>query len=552
MGFWNFIARLLGGGTSDPRPPRPLPDPRPPSGMPYGTSGAGGFIAGSGTPPPIPRRSPPPQPPPVPAAVKAPQATKLNLDPGQFAPVSREEMKKRAGELRWTWASVNFDRRDQIPSAGDPRTALIDRALVAQGLLTPEQLVEIHETGAQMAELRPELRNVQNIAADAVLADAVERNARKEAKKAEAARRREERTAAIRNRRATDIVFLGRGVSGGLADRRANIERLQSLGLPVLATPADLAQALGLEVSRLRWLAFHSEATAVTHYVRFQIPKKSGGTRELAAPHRDLARCQEWIRANILERVALHDAAHGFVKGRCTLSNAKSHLGRAAVVNADLKDFFPTITFPRVKGVFRQLGYSPAAATVLALLCTECPRSRVSYDGRELYVATGPRGLPQGACTSPALSNLVARGLDGRLAGFARRLGWTYTRYADDLTFSTEGPAMGQTGRLFTGLRHIVGEENFTVNEKKTRVQRPKTRQTVTGIVVNRHPNVSRETVRRLRAILHRAKTEGLAAQNRENHPRFEGWVRGMIAYVAMVNPERGRDLLAEFELRKR
>lgn len=541
MGLLSLIARLFGGGASAPRPPTPSGEPRDPvvpPGMPY---------RGAAPPPVAPR-------PPTAAKGAAPASAqkKLNLDAGQFTPVSREEMMKNAATLRWTWASVNFDRRDQIPSAGDPRTALIDRALVAQGLLTPEQLVEIHEAGAKMRELRPDLRNVQSIAADAALADAAARQARKEEKKAEAERKRQERAEAIRTRRATDIVFLGRGVSGGLADRRANIERLQAQGLPVLATPADVAKALGLEISRLRWLAFHSEATAVTHYVRFQIPKKSGGVRELAAPHRDLARCQEWIRIQILERVALHDAAHGFVAGRSTLSNAKPHLGRAAVVNADLKDFFPSVTFPRVKGVFQQLGYSPAAATVLALLCTECPRSRVNYDGRELYVATGPRGLPQGACTSPALSNLVARGMDNRLTAFAKRLGWTYTRYADDLTFSADGEATGQTARLLTGMRHIVAEENFTVNEKKTRVQRPKTRQTVTGIVVNKRPNVSRETVRRLRAILHRAKTEGLAAQNRENHPRFEGWVRGMIAYVAMVNPERGRELLTEFEALKR
>lgn len=542
MGLLSLIARLFGGGGSPVPPPLPR-EPGSFSGMPYDGAGA------QGSPP----RAAATRAAAAPTAEATPKKPKtLNLDAGQFTPVSREEMMRNAATLRWTWASVNFDRRDQIPSAGDPRTALIDRALVAQGLLTPEQLVEIHEAGSKMTELRPVLRDVQNIAADAVLADAAARRARKEEKQAEAERRRRERAEAIRKRHATDIVFLGRGVSGGLADRRANIERLQVQGLPVLATPGDVAKALGLEVTRLRWLAFHSEATAVTHYVRFQIPKKSGGTRELAAPHRDLARCQEWIRIQILERVALHDAAHGFVAGRSTLSNAKPHVGRAAVVNADLKDFFPSITFPRVKGVFQQLGYSPAAATVLALLCTECPRGRVNYDGRELYVATGPRGLPQGACTSPALSNLVARGLDGRLAGFAKRLGWTYTRYADDLTFSAEGEAMGQTARLLTGLRHIVGDENFTVNEKKTRVQRPKTRQTVTGIVVNRQPNVPRETVRRLRAILHRAKTEGLEAQNRERHPRFEGWVRGMIAYVAMVNPERGRELLADFELRKR
>jgi RNA-directed DNA polymerase len=540
MGFWSSLVRLFSGQGAPPQSLRPRQAPgapaRPPVGAPY---------SATPTPPPIPVRSAATSPKSKPAPVK------LNLDAGHFTPVSAAELKKRAGQLNWNWASVNFDRRDQIPSAGEPRTQLIDRALVAEGLLTPEQLVEIHQVGSQMAELRPELATIHIRANDAVLADAAERAARKAEKKAASERLRQERAAAIIHRRATDIVFLGRGVSGGLADRRANIERLEALGLPVLATPADIAKVLGLEISRLRWLSFHSEATAITHYVRFQIPKKSGGTRELAAPHRQLASCQQWIRTMILDRVALHDAAHGFVAGRSTLTNATPHLDRAAVVNADLKDFFPTITFPRVKGVFQQLGYSPAAATVLALLCTECPRNRVNYDGRELFVATGPRGLPQGACTSPALSNLVARGLDGRLGGFAKKLGWTYTRYADDLTFSADGVAMSQTGRLLTGLRHIVDDENFTVNEKKTRVQRPKTRQTVTGIVVNKTPNVPRDTVRRLRAILHRAKSEGLAAQNRENHPYFEGWVRGMIAYVTMVNPERGRELLGDFEQRR-
>jgi RNA-directed DNA polymerase len=477
-----------------------------------------------------------------------PEARKLNLDAGQFTPLSNADVRKRADVLKWSWATVNFDRRDQIPSSAEPRTALIDRAMVAQGLVTPEQLVEIHETGARMAELRPQLAGAHNVAADAVGADLAARRARKEQKKAEADERRRKHAEAVVRRKATDIVFLGRGVSGGLADRRANIERLQSLGVPVLATPADIARALGLEIPRLRWLAFHSEAPAMTHYVRFQIPKKSGGVRELAAPQRELARCQEWIRVNILDRIPLHDAAHGFVRGRGTMSNAVPHVRRDVVVNADLKDFFPSISFPRVKGVFQQLGYSPAAATIHALLCTECPRNRVTYGGRELFVATGPRGLPQGASTSPALSNLVARGLDSRLAGLARKLGWDYTRYADDLTFSASGEPTAKTAWLLARLRHIAGEENFTVNEAKTRVQRPNSRQTVTGIVVNRRPNVPRDMVRRLRAILHRAKTEGLAAQNKENHPFFEAWVGGMIAYIQMVNPDRGQKLKAEFD----
>jgi retron-type reverse transcriptase len=343
-----------------------------------------------------------------------------------------------------------------------------------------------------------------------------------------------------------------------LSDRRANVEKLQRLQLPVLATPADLAKALNLTVPRLRWLAFHSEASAISHYVYFQIPKRSGGVRQLAAPHHDLAACQQWVLANILEKIPVRDAAHGFVPGRSTMSNAVPHAGRSVVVNADLKDFFPTVTFPRVRGIFQEMGFSPAVATILALLCTECPRRKVEYDlpsgasaktnGKTYYVATGPRALPQGACTSPALSNLAARKLDARLTGLAQKLGWTYTRYADDLTFSTTGEAIKQTAYLLARLRHIVTEENFIVNEKKTRVLRPNAAQTVTGIVVNQRPNVPRGTIRRIRSILHRAHKEGLAAQNRQNHPNFMAWLSGMIAYISMVNPGKGKQLRIEFE----
>jgi RNA-directed DNA polymerase len=213
-----------------------------------------------------------------------------------------------------------------------------------------------------------------------------------------------------------------------------------------------------------------------------------------------------------------------------------------------LKDFFPSVTFPRVKGIFQDFGYSPAVATILALICTECPRRKVVYDGKPYFVATGSRALPQGACTSPALSNLVTRKLDARLAGLAQKLGWNYTRYADDLTFSASGEAAQKTAWLLARVRHIVGEENFTVNEKKTRVLRPSTAQTVTGIVVNQRPNVPREMVRRIRAILHRARKEGLAAQNRRNRPNFLAWLQGMIAYITMVNPHKGKELREAFE----
>jgi retron-type reverse transcriptase len=441
------------------------------------------------------------------------------------------------------FATFRFGLRSQIPPATDPRTLLIDKALVAHGLLTPEELVEIHRIGDAMDEVKPALETVHARAEHVVRQSVEEKKRLKERRKAEAAERRRLHAEAVARRKASDIIYLGRGVSKGLADRRADVERLTAAGLPVLATPADVAEALGLDIPTLRWLAFHTEAATRSHYVRFTIPKRSGGVRQLFAPHAKLATAQEWILRNVLDKVPTHTAAHGFVKGRSTVTNAAGHVDRAVVVNTDLENFFPTITFHRVLGIFKQLGYSPAAATVLGLLCTESPRRLVTYAGRAYEVATGPRALPQGACTSPALSNLAARRLDSRLTGIARKLEYSYTRYADDLTFSFTGSLDARIGYLLARVRHIAQDEGFVVNESKTRVLKRAARQEVTGVVVNRRPGVPRPLYKRLRAILHRAGREGLAAQNRENRPNFEAWVEGMIAYVSMVNEKQGRAL---------
>jgi retron-type reverse transcriptase len=353
-----------------------------------------------------------------------------------------------------------------------------------------------------------------------------------------------ERVAAVAERRANDIVYLGRGVSWGLHDRRSKVERLQQLGLPLMSTPKDVAVALGISVKQLRWLAFHAEAVAKPHYVRFEVKKRSGGTRALAAPMPKLAAAQEWVLRNVLDKLPTEATAHGFIRGRSTVTNAREHLGRDLVVNLDLKDFFPTIGFWRVRGVFQRMGYSPAVATVLGLLCTEPPRREVELFGQKLHVSAGDRALPQGACTSPALSNQVARRLDRRLKARAEKLGWKYTRYADDLTFSAPPGKRGELGRLHAMVRHALEDEGFALNPKKGRVQSVANRQTVTGIVVNQKPGVPRQEVRRLRAILHQAKKTGLKAQNRENHPHFEAWLRGKLAYLFMVDPAKGGPML--------
>jgi retron-type reverse transcriptase len=315
-----------------------------------------------------------------------------------------------------------------------------------------------------------------------------------------------------------------------------------------LATPADVAKALGLGVPRLRWLAYHADAPTRPHYVYFEVPKRTGGTRLLAAPHEDLKRAQRWILDHVLTKLPLTDAAHGFAPERSVVSNARPHVGRDVVVNCDLKDFFPTITFPRVRGIFEAIGYSPAVATVFALLCTEAPRSRVEIEGRAYFVAVGARALPQGAPTSPALSNQVARKLDQRLRGVADKLGWAYTRYADDLTFSAPAGHRERIPWLLARVRHIAQDEGFALNPKKCRVQRAARRQEVTGVVVNAKPSLAREELRRLRAILHSARATGLSAQNREGRGDFEAWLRGKIAYVAMIDPDKGARLRAELD----
>jgi retron-type reverse transcriptase len=492
---------------------------------------------------------------PLRVAAHQPDATPPTSDPyaaTDFLPITRAEIAEAAAGgalLKNLWAT---GRRDIIPPADDPRTQVIDRALVTHGLLTPEELAEIHRVGDEMRRARPALDQVQvqaGLAGEAAVRAYREAKQKlRERKKAAAAARAKQHAEAVRHRRDTDIIFLGRGVSGRLHLRLSDEPGLAELGLPVLHTPADVAAALGLNIKQLRWLAFHTEAATRTHYVRFQVPKRSGGLRTLATPHKTLKRVQRWVLSEIVNRLPVTAAAHGFVPGRGIVSNAAPHVGKAVVLNMDLEDFFPSISFYRVRAAFERSGYSGSVATVLALMCTECPRMTVTYDGTPYEVATGPRALPQGAPTSPGLSNQVARKLDKRLFALAAKLGVAYTRYADDLTFSGGEELASRVGYLMARVRHIAQDEGFAVNEKKSRVMRQSTAQTVTGVVVNDKSSVSRIELRQLRSILHRAKSEGIDAQNRDGRPNFRAWLEGKIAFVNMVRPDTGAKLKAEFD----
>jgi RNA-directed DNA polymerase len=512
----------------------------------------GKAVAGSAVSAPAqPSSAPPPAPAPVKGApAPAPAAPSLAdpLSAGAILGLSPDELRKRALRIN-PYQTAWIGRVDTIPPQSDERTALIDRGLILRGLLNEAQIAEIHRIGDQWLK-HHEAEKMAGIAArkevdKTMAARAAERAATKAQKKREAEAKKEQRAAEVLRRKAEDILYLGPGVSSLLSDRRSHIEALKERGLPLLSTPADVALALDLKVSELRWLCFHSEAAEHPHYVYFEIPKRSSGSRRLAAPQPKLAKAQAWVLHNVLEKLSTEEPAHGFIKGRSTVTCAAPHVGRDLVINLDLTEFFPTIRLERVRGVFRRLGYSPAVATIFALLCSEAPRTSALFEGKRYWVAVGPRALPQGACTSPALSNQIARKLDRRLAGMSKKYGFSYTRYADDLTFSAPPGKRSELPMFLARVRHIVDEEGFALNPRKGRVQGAARRQSVTGIVVNQKPSVPREEVRTLRAILHHAKKTGLAAQNREGLPHFEAHLAGRIAYVHMVDPARAAPLRA-------
>ena len=332
--------------------------------------------------------------------------------------------------------------------------------------------------------------------------------------------------------------------------------------VPPLPTTGDIATWLDLDIGRLAWfadargLARHGRDSRLDHYVHKSIPKRSGGVRLLEAPKPDLKAIQRRILQEILDKVPVHDAAHGFRSGRSVLSHARMHSGRLTVLRMDLEDFFVSIPAGRVHGVFRALGYPEEVARMLTGLCTTCAPSHALEAARSptpstpvaLYRARQryrTRHLPQGAPTSPALANLCCYALDVRLAAAAHHAGAIYSRYADDLVFSGDEPFARAAPRFAVFGGAIALDEGFHVQHRKTRVMRRAQRQVVTGLVVNERPSVPRGDYDRLRAVLHNCARLGPASQNRDGHPDFRAHLEGAVAWVRYVQPERGARLEA-------
>ncbi|MFZ5446113.1 MAG: reverse transcriptase family protein [Myxococcota bacterium] len=439
------------------------------------------------------------------------------------------------------------------------RTKLTDAerdALDKARTVAEARWLEIEEKGGVDAWVRAKLIEAGHNPDAAAPASEDEKKTFKEKKTAERAERKKLRALANEARRFGTIGFLGNQVhwdelkdadSFDLKDREAKAEKN---GLPAWETARELAAAMDVPLATLRWMTFHREVDTGTHYHSWKVPKRSGGERTITAPLPKLKELQRWALRNYFEKLPVHAAAHGFLPARSVLTNALAHANADVVVKLDIKDFFPTIGWKRVKGLLRKAGVTEQVATLLALLCTEAPRQLVEFREKTLYVATGQRCLPQGAPTSPAITNALCLRMDQRLSALAAELGFTYTRYADDLTFSFRKTAERKRpalGILVEKTKDILKSEGFVLHAKKTQVLRRGAAQRVTGLTINHAgpqvpaARVSRDVVRRLRAAIHN-RQKGKPYREGESHAHLQG----LAAWVFMSDPKKGAEFLAQ------
>ncbi len=321
------------------------------------------------------------------------------------------------------------------------------------------------------------------------------------------------------------------------------MSKLHSLKLATCL--GDVAKLLGFTPSGLSYILFRQPATE--KYKSFQIPKRCGGTRDIMAPNAKLKLLQQKLSELLQDCAEEIDAtakredqiAHGFKRNRSIISNARCHRNRRFVFNLDLADFFPSINFGRVRGFFirdRSFELHPAAATVIA------------------QIASHENALPQGAPCSPVISNLIARILDIHLVRLASANDCTYSRYADDLTFSTNKKDFpeniayknGDSWRPGSELDRLILLSGFRVNHGKTSMQFRTSRQVVTGLVVNKKVNVPIEYRRTTRAMVHSFLTTGryetygsnkkAIDPSMEKQPGTPEQLHGMLGFIDSVD----------------
>ena len=279
------------------------------------------------------------------------------------------------------------------------------------------------------------------------------------------------------------------------------------------------AALLGVEVNRLEEILNNVSG----HYQEFWMRKRSGGYRMISAPDKDLQAIQSTIYSRILSSVTIvHPAAVGFRCGRSVVDNAAPHLGKRYVLKMDIHDFFGSIRSPRVRQTFKKIGYPENVSKVLGALCC-------------LH-----RHLPQGAPTSPALSNIVGYEMDRKLSALAAEYGLTYTRYADDLTFSGD---VFPKEQIIPQVKRIIRDEKFEPNHKKTHFMNQSSRKIITGVSVASGVKLTipKSKKREIRKNVYFILTKGLAEHQRRigsHDPAYLKRLIGMLCYWRAIEPD--------------
>lgn len=323
--------------------------------------------------------------------------------------------------------------------------------------------------------------------------------------------------------------------------------------LPELTSPQELAQWLEINEGTLIWLSDllrrkKDEPTVTQHYHYHCIEKRRGGLRFIESPKKRLKKIQRQIAEQILICAPAHANAHSFKQGESCIDHARHHCRKKYLYLFDLAHCFQSITWPAIFRVFLSLGYPRNVAIHLSHLCSHRCDPRLAQF-KQLDPAQRDRlkqrHLPQGAPSSPALSNAIMLHLDKRLSGYAKSLGLNYSRYADDLAFS--GDKYYSLEKLETRIGAICLEQGFELNYRKSRLLTQSHRQKLTGIVVNQKPNIDRRDYDALKAILHNCVRTSPEHQNREKHPNFKAHLWGRIQYMRHLNPQRGAKLVSLF-----
>lgn len=334
------------------------------------------------------------------------------------------------------------------------------------------------------------------------------------------------------------------------AQQENTSSRITEWQLPNFSDLSQLAHWCQLSPGDLDWFSQRYktsklEETKLRHYHYHAIKKSNGDLRILETPKAKLKWIQQKIHKQILTKIPVHPAAHGFVKDRSTLSHCQNHVNKSIVVAMDLQSFFLSISAGRVVRFFQSLGYQASVSKALTGLCLN---RTLESEIRKLHCVNTRKlhrlpHLPQGAPSSPGLANLCAYYLDCRLQGAAQSLGFEYSRYADDLAFSHDEPDTHSVKSLLGVVRNVVKQEGFALNNRKTRVMSQAQRQQITGIVVNEKLNINRKALKQLEAVLMNCVRHSPATQNRNNHPNFQQHLLGKLNYFSQVTPERCRKL---------